>query len=1074
MRLFYFSIIVLLYLFTSLLFGDSVKLTADKIYFEESSREVIATSNVSIQYKDLSIESPNLHLNVDDQIIWGSGDILFKRGTEAFTVSYFKFDLNNEIGNIEDITLKINPYENKSNTIYLKALSLEDKKDLKTGIWGLATTCELDHPHNYIKAYKFKYFPDKRINLYGAWLYNEFTFFPFNFLPPIPLLEIFPLPFYSYKLGKRKRVWNFPTIGKKNNERGWGWFVQNTIDYAHIGKNKDSSIFVDWFEAKKHEGRKGSLGLGIRHFYEFNNFDGKLYYYFYNFEQDYAPLKNQMFSLSNRYQWKDIITIKTSFKEKNIDHSLHSRVKNYSQFLNGDFTYNDLGNKYNFNIKESHNFTGNNHSLRTGFIRSYNGSQIFSMNYNKNEAFLSKRKTIDANLKHNFNYPSFSSNLSTFKFSSNLDYKELNYQNTYPAPNTSLKGSHSISTTLFNKINLNILTSYMKDLDNDRVTSDIKENSFLYKLPEINMDFSVKDKDLNKFFKRFKPGYVNKTKFINKFNKIFEKTTTFNFQQYYDSLNNLTNQVSLINEKSTTNNVLNQRLIGTANQIVDPPNFSNISQNKRAKKKNKRKKNISPGEELWNLIGKKRWIKKFDTNWAEVTVKDSQLKKGLSSKKFKKYERSVIRFLKKYQEPKISGLSFNTKLTIARYREYAYDINKIDPLDPNPKIEPFPNDVDFSIVPNTYILKQSMSKSFTKIPIFNLREKKMPFKTKFTISPKFTQWVFQTPGYKLGEGDQQNELSLSMSQSSKIELPKFVFFVTGNAKQKNKRKKKKLKYTKHYLTIKSSYSSSYTPIENGTPFKRFLNKRTIAGSNKLTEKINYQFQKSKLKYFPFYFNVKWNNSTSYDFKKEKEKWGVWQTSLQYDITKRFNMMIKTGKYLNFGESVLVNNRFRDTSFRTKLKFIENKKAKLNLSNKILKFMLIDEVNFNHYLNLDTNVWKDEKISKVNNSNFSFSIKFGLKKLYKWRFNINYNYEKPPELLGKPQGFDVKYYEQNSYSIIKEEHHRKIEFTYSRKAEVLTFKYTFNAFPNEPLDLIKTKDKWELQGKFKGSIESRYD
>ena len=66
--------------------------------------------------------------------------------------------------------------------------------------------------------------------MYNVTFYNKLLFIPIVFWSPI----------YKYHLGKRKTIWNFPTIGKKERD-GWGWFIQNTIDYKYEN-NQESSI----------------------------------------------------------------------------------------------------------------------------------------------------------------------------------------------------------------------------------------------------------------------------------------------------------------------------------------------------------------------------------------------------------------------------------------------------------------------------------------------------------------------------------------------------------------------------------------------------------------------------------------------------------------------------------------------------------------------------------------------------------------------------------------------------------------------------------------------------------------
>ena len=147
------------------------------------------------------------------------------------------------------------PPELKGN-LYVRATELTDTPDYQYGKWGRITTCPFpDHPHHYIKAWRFRYYEDKAVYMFGAWYYNKMLFPPFSLIPiPIPLIEFLPIPFYRYSIGKRRVVWNFPVISNKQNSTGWGWIIQNTIDYD-MYKGKESSIYLDWHQANQN--RKG-------------------------------------------------------------------------------------------------------------------------------------------------------------------------------------------------------------------------------------------------------------------------------------------------------------------------------------------------------------------------------------------------------------------------------------------------------------------------------------------------------------------------------------------------------------------------------------------------------------------------------------------------------------------------------------------------------------------------------------------------------------------------------------------------------------------------------------------------
>ena len=222
-----------------------------------------------------------------------TGNVQVTRGTETVESSSLYFDLEKEEVSLTDIYIQVQP-PGQNHLIYIKIHELIDKVGYKIGKHAIITSCSLDTPHYYLKSWRLYYYPNKRVNILGAYLYNDITFFPFTILPPIPLIEIIPIPFYSYSLGERSIIWNFPTIGKKTNKTGWGWFVQNTIDYKHK-YGKDSSVLLDWYEAK--ENRTGEWGYGIRHHYGNLDHYGAINWYHYPFKDNGVQKQNTSYSL---------------------------------------------------------------------------------------------------------------------------------------------------------------------------------------------------------------------------------------------------------------------------------------------------------------------------------------------------------------------------------------------------------------------------------------------------------------------------------------------------------------------------------------------------------------------------------------------------------------------------------------------------------------------------------------------------------------------------------------------------------------------------------------------------------
>ncbi len=241
-----------------------VKLNADSVSYKETEKTAIASSNVKLEFEDIKIEADRLILD-EHNYVWSEGPLTIYRGQDAFSSSSLRFDLENNKANLTDIHVKMNPPDSKD-FVYVRSKTIEDSQDVKSGENTFLTSCSLPHPHYYAWANAFNYYKDKGIMAYNVVLYTPILGIPFWLWTP----------FYWYEVGKRRVVWNFPTIGKKETP-GWGWFMQNTIDYDRLHK-KDSSIFLDWFQGSREWETKG-VGLGIRHQYDIASHIGTVYGY---------------------------------------------------------------------------------------------------------------------------------------------------------------------------------------------------------------------------------------------------------------------------------------------------------------------------------------------------------------------------------------------------------------------------------------------------------------------------------------------------------------------------------------------------------------------------------------------------------------------------------------------------------------------------------------------------------------------------------------------------------------------------------------------------------------------------
>lgn len=456
--------VTILFFLSLTLAGQSNKVTlkASQTKYNEESQTLVASGNVVFSYGEVELHSDKLYFNKSNQTVWSIGNITLKRGEDSFNPTYFYYDLINNHLVYNDINISVEAPDAKG-PFFLKADSIEDDGDIKIGKNGIFTSCELDHPHYYIWAQKFKYEPEKRITAYNVFFYNPILFIPFGLWTPI----------YIYDIGERNTIWNFPAIGEKKTP-GWGWFVQNTIDYNNIN-GKDSSIFVDWFENK-------GWGLGIQHQYRLGKQQpGTLYYYTLT-EQDTGQT-NLIRKVEQTFQPTDPLTLRLHYSDIDAERINSSgRVETISKGLNID--YDKIGPKTAASINESQNFRSNTKSLNANLSYKMNSEQRLNANYSRSDRYETNYSSQTAKLTHNKKLRSDA--LLTNQF----NYLNTNTGNDTLPADQELEYYLTLKNELGGNFSYTLSIDHFFDLDQDNVTTDSDGvgNNFFFKQPEIKID----------------------------------------------------------------------------------------------------------------------------------------------------------------------------------------------------------------------------------------------------------------------------------------------------------------------------------------------------------------------------------------------------------------------------------------------------------------------------------------------------------------------------------------------------------------------------------------------------------
>ena len=453
--------------------AKKLSLTSDNFKFSQDKKLITASSNVLLKYKNITVTASRIQLNTETKEAWGNGNIQLTRGDKTAHTESFKFDLDNNIVTLGKTRIAVKPNE-KENPVFLSADEIIDYPDIKVGKNGIITTCDLYHPHYHVSTEKFNYVPDKRITGYNVHLH-----FPLiGIQVPIPFLTWWWTPIYNFELGKRKIIWNFPTIGKKESP-GWGWFVQNRIDYDYLN-GKESSILIDWFENK-------GIGFGIEHQYEGFGDYGEIKAYQLN-EADTGET-NEVYGFTQGFKLSDELFIKTEYQKIDAE-KINASIVQEQENKNVQLIYDNLGDRYESNLNQVQNFRQNIKNTNFNLKHSFNGFTPFNIIYKQNENDLLKRSNQNTTFTHKHYFT------ETLTVDTQVQYGVIDQEvNGKTETDQSIKLQTVFKQPINENLHLTLTMDHFIDPDEERVTSDETNglNNFFFKEPELKIDYKNPD-----------------------------------------------------------------------------------------------------------------------------------------------------------------------------------------------------------------------------------------------------------------------------------------------------------------------------------------------------------------------------------------------------------------------------------------------------------------------------------------------------------------------------------------------------------------------------------------------------
>lgn len=273
---------------------DEISVSADAMHFDEHTRMMLASENVHIEGKGVTVDAQEVRMDVDNNQMIGSGNILINRDQTSLKARTFLYDLDNEIVTVNEVNTAIRPAETRATgNLFVKADMVVDKKGVKTGYKGFITSCDRNPPDYFIQSNSFDYYPDQRVIGHDVVIWSPLWLIPFGVWTP----------YYSFELGKRNPILLAPQIGQNPED---GWFVQSTTDWW-LNPGASANIFVDYFEKK-------GYGGGVKYKYNLDNqFSGFAYGYAL---PDPSGYLNNKWQWDNYTRWSEDTMLVNSFSKK--------------------------------------------------------------------------------------------------------------------------------------------------------------------------------------------------------------------------------------------------------------------------------------------------------------------------------------------------------------------------------------------------------------------------------------------------------------------------------------------------------------------------------------------------------------------------------------------------------------------------------------------------------------------------------------------------------------------------------------------------------------------------------------
>lgn len=237
-------ILIFLNLFANRAFAETVpaSLTADEINYDYQLQQMEATGHVRLSYKDVVVESDQVIIDQEQDIVLALGNVSVTQKDSKFEGERFLYYLESDQGWVSPLKAEATdsqikgPVQFTSEEAYIKGESIRTKK-------STFTSCDLDQPHYHYTARAIEYYPGDRIVFHHVWYWEA----------NIPLLYL-PWLFISLKKENENLEWE---VGRNATE---GWWLR--LGYNYYLNSASHGVLTTRVT------EKGANEYGVKHYFD--------------------------------------------------------------------------------------------------------------------------------------------------------------------------------------------------------------------------------------------------------------------------------------------------------------------------------------------------------------------------------------------------------------------------------------------------------------------------------------------------------------------------------------------------------------------------------------------------------------------------------------------------------------------------------------------------------------------------------------------------------------------------------------------------------------------------------------